>query len=221
MNKKIIIAIVFLLAFAFLAFAVILRGRFIEEEQIRKAEKAFKKQEESMEEDEDEAEDLDDEDSAEEEVEEREEASGADSFRYDEEADAYYGKLTVVGYATTEQVQEAWCEQNCKTFDYVSFNIIESRNEEIFDYIGGQQGNSFVGEASIGIGCVEDGIIWRYNDSDEFGMQKYSNSPEESKVIISSSENDPAAIELERFLYTGGRGAPDCYSHFAEVHLAE
>jgi hypothetical protein len=59
------------------------------------------------------------------------------------------------------------------------------------------------------------------NDSNELGMQKYTNSLEESEIILNSNSQNPIIVELERYLYTGGRGAPDCYSHFTKVNIIE
>jgi hypothetical protein len=144
-----------------------------------------------------------------------------DDFKYDEENYDYYGKLIVNGYATLQERPEAFCEENCPVYTYVFFNILDTENKFLDAYIKGQKGNSFVGETSIGLGCVADNILWRMNDSNEFGMQKYTNSLKTSEVVLNSSTEKPITIELERYLYSGGRGAPDCYSHFAQVKIVE
>ncbi|MEK9159474.1 MAG: hypothetical protein AAB383_01965 [Patescibacteria group bacterium] len=150
-----------------------------------------------------------------------EEKSATDNFHYDEDNYAYYGKLVVNGYLTFEERPEAFCEENCPIYTYTFFNVLNTDNEFLDDYIEEQRGNSFVGETSIGLGCIEEDILWRMNDSNEFGMQKYTNSLEESETILNSSSENPITVELERYLYTGGRGAPDCYSHFAQVKVVE
>jgi hypothetical protein len=155
------------------------------------------------------------------EEERKEEASKENSFHYDEESGTYYGKLVVEGYLTTQEVPEPFCEENCAMHTYAFFNVLKSDNDSLGYYLKRQEGNSFVGEGKIGLGCVKDGVLWRMNDSDEFGMKRYENSPEESEKIIGSSAESPIKIELERYLYTSGRGAPACYSHFAQVEIVE
>lgn len=144
-----------------------------------------------------------------------------DDFKYDEKVRSYYGKLIVNGYAAISEMPEGFCVDDCLVYDYVFFNVLSTDNKFLDNYIEEQQGNSFVGDISIGLGCVENDILWRMNDSDEFGMQKYTDSPATSEAILNSSKENPITVELERYLYTGGKGAPDCYSHFAKVGLAK
>lgn len=144
-----------------------------------------------------------------------------DDFKYDEENYNYYGKLIVNGYATLQERLEAFCEEDCPVYTYVFFNVLDTENEFLDDYIEGQRGNSFVGESSIGLGCVEENALWRWNNSDQFGMKKYTNSLETSEAILNSSAENPITVELERYLYSSGSGAPDCYSHFAQVKIVE
>jgi hypothetical protein len=141
-----------------------------------------------------------------------------DNFKYDEAVIGYYGDLVVKGYSTVVETLEPFCQENCAKYNSVLFNITETKNESIEDYIGGQIGNSFVSETGIGIGCVENEIISRWNDSDEFGMKEYMSSTEISERILESTKEKPVTIQLTRFPYTGGRGAPACYSHFAEIN---
>jgi len=140
-----------------------------------------------------------------------------DNFKYDETLSAYYGDIVVKGYTNVVEAKEPFCEENCATYDYVLFNITDTNNDFIDEYIGGQKGNSFVGDMSIGLGCVKDGIVWRWNDSDKFGIKEYASSKAISERILKSTEEKPVTIQLTRYLYTGGRGAPACYSHFAEI----
>lgn len=150
------------------------------------------------------------------------EENDPDEFSYDEENDAYYGTLTATGYLVTNEVNEPFCEEDCATYTYASFVITETNNESLKQYIDEQLGNSFVGESSIGIGCVDENeMIWRENDSDEFGMQEYRSSESTSAALLASSEENPVTITAERYLYTSGRGAPACYSHFANVEVVE
>jgi hypothetical protein len=147
--------------------------------------------------------------------------SATDDFKYDADNSDYYGNLIANGYLTLKERPEAFCVENCPMYTYAFFNVLNTDNEFFDDYIEGQKGNSFVGDMSIGLGCVENAILWRWNDSDEFGMKKYTNSTETSEAILNSSAENPIKIELERYLFTKGSGAPDCYSHFAQVNIVE
>lgn len=154
-------------------------------------------------------------------VQEPEEEVATDDFSYDEENGVYYGNLVVSGYLDVQEMQAGFCDENCEVFDYAFFQILDTDNDVFDQYVEGQGGNSFIGDNSIGLGCVEDGILWRMNDSNEFGMQEYRNSAEESEAILNASAENPIKVQLERYLFTGGGGAPDCYSHFANVKIIE
>ena len=144
------------------------------------------------------------------------------TFTYDEANYTYHGEFDALGYVTTEFVNEAFCTEDCKTFKRAFFNILETQNKPIKDYIAESEGNSFIGDMSITIGCFTDNdLLWRLNHSDELGMQKYQNSASSSETLLNSSPTNIVKVNLERYLFTGGGGAPDCYSHFAEVKVAE
>jgi len=149
------------------------------------------------------------------------ESTSTDDFKYDADNGDYYGNLIANGYVTLKERPEAFCVENCPIYTYAFFNVLDTDNEFFDDYIEEQKGNSFVGDMSIGLGCVDNAILWRWNDSDELGMQKYTNSSEVSEALLNSSAENPIKIELERYLFTSGSGAPDCYSHFAQVNIVE
>jgi hypothetical protein len=141
-----------------------------------------------------------------------------EAFEYDKDLFDYYGRLNVTGYATVKEVPEAFCESNCETYDYVSFNIVETDAPEIFNYILENDGNAYLGEKSVGLGCIDGENIVYTNDSDEFGMKEYVLSDLLSSAIIGSSKSLPITIELVRYPLSAGAGAPTCYSHFTEVN---
>jgi cell division protein FtsB len=145
-----------------------------------------------------------------------------DTFTIDQWG-GYAGKLLVKGYATTESVEEAWCEANCETYTYVFFNIVSTDNDYIQDYINDSQGNAFVGENSIGIGCVEDGQIFRASvsrDNPEM-PDDYKNSTEASEIILNSSAASPVTIEIDKYNSLMAMGAPTCWSHFSDLRVVE
>jgi hypothetical protein len=141
-----------------------------------------------------------------------------DDFKYHEGV-GYYGNLVVRGYATTSLIPEAFCKENCPIYTYVLFNIVETNNEFIDDFIAGFEGNSFLEDGKIGLGCIENDALWHINDSDEFRMKKYTISLETSKAILNSNCDNLVTIKLERYPYTSGTDAPDCYSHFGNIVL--
>ena len=144
------------------------------------------------------------------------------TFAYDEANYTYHGEFEALGYVVTKEIEEGFCAENCKTFNYAFFNILETKNQPIADYIAESAGNSFVGDMSVAIGCFTDNnLLWRMNHSDELGMQKYQNSDSSSETLLNSSPTNLIKVKLERALFTGGSGAPDCYSHFGKVNIIE
>ncbi|MBT4917244.1 hypothetical protein HN709_03345 [Candidatus Peregrinibacteria bacterium] len=143
------------------------------------------------------------------------------SFKYDEEKYVHHGTLTIEGYATLEEQQESFCEEDCSTYTYIFFNILNTDNEAIDNYVKEGKGNSFIGDNSIGLGCVEDNSIWHISSSDISPNKEYETSQEVSYKILNSSIENPITIEVTRPLFTGGAGAPDCYSHFTQFNIVD
>lgn len=142
-------------------------------------------------------------------------------FQFHASSNTYYGKLFLSGYASVTERKEAFCEKNCTVYEYVFFNILSSNNQFIKDYLQENEGNSFTNRQGVGLGCIKNGVISYWNDSDKRGMKEYSISEEASEAILNSNQENPIIIRLKRHQYTGGRGAPTCYSHFTEIDLAE
>lgn len=127
-----------------------------------------------------------------------------------------YGTFQAEGYTTTVKGEEGmFCEENCKEYDYVFFNITKSENTKIFDYMNSHAGNSFVQDKAIGMGCVASGVISYSNSSDTVDEKEYTISKDDTQKILSATKEKPVRLAVERLEYTGGRGAPTCYSHFA------
>lgn len=124
------------------------------------------------------------------------------------------GTLQAEGYATVAKRNEAFCEQNCKQYDYVFFNITRTENTHIFNYLKNMSGNAFAQDKAVGMGCVADGQISYSNASDAKGMQEYKLSKEDTAAVINATADKPVILELERLPYSSGQGAPTCYSHF-------
>lgn len=137
------------------------------------------------------------------------------------EGGAAGGSAYIKGHASINEVEEGFCVSDCKTFDYVSFVIEENNTPGLDTYIKQNAGNSFVGENSIGLGCVDNGMIHYFNDSDEDKRQEFELGADESAAILASSEENPIALKVTKEKLTFGAGAPDCYSHFTKVEQYE
>ncbi len=130
-------------------------------------------------------------------------------------------KATLKGYATVTEQPEGFCTENCLMFRYVSFNFTENNSQELKEFMGLSEGNTFISQQKIGLGCLAEGRIWRWNDSDKFGMKQYTlDNPSSTKLLTSSPEN-PVTIEITKDSLSAGRGAPDCYSHFTGIELIQ
>lgn len=125
-----------------------------------------------------------------------------------------YGTLQAEGYSTTVKRNEAECQENCKQYDYVFFNITRTENTNIFSYLKKLSGNSAVQNKAIGMGCIADGQISYFNSSDSKGSVEYKLTMDDTSAVMASTAEKPVALDIERLQYSTGKGAPTCYSHF-------
>lgn len=146
----------------------------------------------------------------------KDEAKKQSNFKADGNGN-YYGSLSITGYPAFETMKDPLCESNCDEYEYISFAIVALDNVSFYDFLKEYKGNSFAGEDKIGIGCNESDLITYYNDSDKFGMKKYTLSKELSGKILNSTKEKPITLNFERLLFTGGSDAPDCYSHITNI----
>ncbi len=131
-----------------------------------------------------------------------------------------YGTTYVKGYATTEVVDESFCETDCKKYTYVMFHILEN-NDPVFEkFLEGNNGNSFAGTGVVGLGCENAGIISYKNHSDKFKEKEVTLSSSVSQKILASKKTAPITLKLTREKFLGGGGAPACYSHMTYVELS-
>lgn len=124
----------------------------------------------------------------------------------------FEGEVFVKGYAKVLQVDEAFCTENCKKYDYVSFNIVESNNDDFTQFLNQDDD----GTGAVGLGCVAEGKIYYSNESVETGMRDYELSEPLTQVILDSTKEHPIILKLSRKPAVG-MGAPACYSHFMTV----
>lgn len=133
----------------------------------------------------------------------------------------YYGVTYVKGYATTQIVDEPFCDTNCKKDTYVNFNITGMNDVVFQEYLMKNQGNSYAGAKHIGLGCEKSGIISYKNVADGSGMKEVTLSKDLSKKILASTQAAPVILKLTKEKLTGGSGAPACYSHISKVESGE
>lgn len=116
------------------------------------------------------------------------------------------GELYVRGYVSTEMREEAFCEEDCEEFEYVMFNITENSNEnagkdDLSNFMKDFEGNAFVGENALGLGCVSEGQIYYDFATDvdgEVDFVKYTFSKEDSAEIMNSDEENQVVLKMER-----------------------
>jgi hypothetical protein len=127
----------------------------------------------------------------------------------------FYGTLTLTGYV---EVQKRICNPGdmCgETVDYVYFVFPNTDNEAIKKFTGSMDGNTFVAGDRVGIGCqraTQNKIVYE-NDAD-IGWQVGEIISSDYTRLMASTKAKPVQLKMTREVYTSGRGAPDCYSHF-------
>ena len=134
------------------------------------------------------------------------------------DAYSFTGKATVRGYVRTQKVPSGdVVSDNPTTYDMVFFNVTESDNNKFLAFLSAFDGNTYAGEKTFSIGCVREGKLTHYNDSDETGMKEYALNQEDTNLIMNSTSSKPITLEIERLKFTGGSGAPDCYSYISTI----
>ena len=134
--------------------------------------------------------------------------------------DYEYGKVTVTGYAYTEERTDS---DTGEKFQYVLFKITESSSDNFMKYIESMKGNSYVSDKAIGLGCFKDGIISYnnvYDDDGGKGANYKLSSVDSIKIINSSSSNLIRLNLLKNKLITGGSGY-NCSSLIARISVID
>lgn len=135
-----------------------------------------------------------------------------------------YGIVYVEGYATKEVLESSNMYgdlDGLESANYVFFNITNTDSNDFMTWINDSQGNAYVRDKAIGLGCIQDDYIRYYNSSDEADCQEYQIEKDLAQRILNSSESSPIKLKLERKKYTVGTGAPLCYSHITSVSIVE
>lgn len=126
------------------------------------------------------------------------------------------GSLTLTGYLEIKSVQDF----DGKSSDYAFFIITKTNNNLIYDYLREEEGNSFVGNNSIGLGCYqkESNRIFSTNYGD-IGVAENVISGNEYQKLITSTQTNLIQLDLTKPIFNGGGGAPTCYSHFRDFEI--
>jgi len=128
------------------------------------------------------------------------------SFIYNTES-GYFGTLTLSGYV--ELVER---ENNIK---YALFVFDDINNTALDQFMETNSGNSFAGENKVGIGCQEqDPKRIFYENFADSGEIQGSITGGDYDLLMNSSKDSKVELKMTRDIYTSGRGAPECYSHF-------
>lgn len=126
------------------------------------------------------------------------------------------GSVDVLGYITIEKMENF---DNEETFDYVFFNVVDTKSNDFQAFLEGLSGNTFGGKDKIGLGCIDSKKIYYLNSSDGKELESYELSETSSKKILDSTEGNPIKLRLTRLEYNGGTSAPICYSHITNVEV--
>jgi hypothetical protein len=132
----------------------------------------------------------------------------------------YFGTIILTGYL---DIQKRVCNPGdmCgNTVDYAYFVFGNTDNQAIKEFTGSQSGNSFVSGDRVGIGCqLKDIKIIRYENFADSGEMVGEIKGGDYNNLIAATKAKPVQLKMTRELYTSGRGAPDCYSHFRDFDV--
>lgn len=129
------------------------------------------------------------------------------------------GIVEVIGYPVIKELTD---EINTgEKYNYVYFNIVETKSGEFKRYLESLKGNSFVLDNAIGLGCVIDSKIKYSNSSDNSKLKEYELSLDTSSKILNASESNPIKLKLEKLPLTYGGGASICYSHITTIEVVD
>ncbi len=148
--------------------------------------------------------------------------SDNDTFKSDaSDLNGGYGTVIVTGYS--EIVHNDEKNMHGVASDYLYFHIIDGANTDFTQFISKLEGNDFVKEKAIGLGCVENDVIKRENVSDELGAQVFKISSTQKDKIINSTKENPIKLKLNRLKDTkeAGFDSTYCYSFMTYVDIIE
>jgi hypothetical protein len=136
-----------------------------------------------------------------------------------------YGALEPMGYLRIDHWKcdpsnNPFCEGDVDYASFVMTNVDGIDSKALKSFFGENEGNSFVGQQSIGLGCYdkEKSIIHSVNEGDVGQAKNFINNNSLQKLLHSSKDN-PVRLYMVKPVFTGGSEVPDCYSHFREFKV--
>lgn len=145
----------------------------------------------------------------------------------------YHWNVTVKWFVEIIDKKENYCEENCKVYKYVYFNVLETENEYLYDYLKSKWQNS---GKEIWLWCINNSnvsdILYYYNykqfaesrvqsPDDQIYPDSYFNKFElnkfDSERIISSTKENPAIINLHVDVGRDWPHPPSCFSSFSII----
>lgn len=143
------------------------------------------------------------------------------NFAYDKTL-GYQGTMYISGYPKTKKVTDASCKVNCKTSDYVLFELtppVTITNPAFKQFQKENEGNAYMDTNAIGLGCYQDKTIISSNSTDKSGTRESTLPGTETAKIMNATAKDPIIIKLTREKFTGGSEGTTCYSHFGKIEV--
>ncbi len=139
--------------------------------------------------------------------------SDQDKFKKDPQK-GYFGTLELAGYASVEKLSGF-----DGISDYVFFNIVRPSNDLIYGYLNEHQGNSFIGQNKIGLGCYQPEQNRIYSQNYGANWVENAITGNDYQKLISSSAQNTVVVRLTMPEAVGGTEAPNCYSHFRSIEV--
>lgn len=126
--------------------------------------------------------------------------------------------MTLRGYLKTEDRPCAWVEDGSCEVTYATFVVLDADHRAFPNWMEDMGQNAFAGESGIGVGCYDEaaGEITYINDGLD-GAVEGTISGADFNDLAESSPNNLVTVRVARFGSPGGRGAPECYSHFRNL----
>lgn len=118
----------------------------------------------------------------------------------------FYGNVTLTGYLETQKRDNV---------EYAYFVYDNISNAALSQFMEQNQGNSFAEGNKVGIGCKQEDQkrIFYENFGDSGEIQGQITGSDYDR-LLESDKDSKVQMRMVRPIYTSGRGAPDCYSHF-------
>lgn len=148
------------------------------------------------------------------------EALPEETFMYDTD-NGYYGSIVLKGYLSIQTEACAFEEETDCKVDLARFHFERPDNEAFRQFVADNEGNSFIGSGFVSLGCYDSASaqLTYFNAADSDGEApgisfEGAIDGEDFEALMASRDQTTVTLFMERPIYTGGKGAPDCYSHF-------